>query len=423
MKQWIVGGLLCLVWTSAEAQTMPVGAEIEINDDAEPSNRTPAVAGDGAGGYTVVWESSMRIRGRLFPAQGVPSSELIISDPEGPAGFRPSVAQTPSGEFVVVWRTATDEVRAKTFDSTGTPISAEVVVADETPDQVRDPKVGMADNGDFVVVWNDFGSEQDVLFRRLDLSGGFLGEVTLANTLTAGPQGEADVAMGGLGDFVIVWTSQGSQGDDDSLTSIQGRLFASTGQPLADQFQVNTITDIRQDLPAVDISPNGEFAVVWADNSGVDDDDQRGIYLQRFDNVGQTLGSQIAVNTFTSGGQCFPDVAGLTTGEWMVTWDSRGSVGNDGLGDSIQGRLFDTSGQAVADQFQVNSYIPQSQIRPRVALGQGTEFLIVWESNGSSTGNQTGLSVLGQFFGPLTPEIFADDFESGDLSAWSQSAP
>jgi hypothetical protein len=89
------------------------------------------------------------------------------------------------------------------------------------------------------------------------------------------------VAAESDGDFVVVWTSRGSAGDDALPSySIQGRRYASDGSAVSAQFQVNTYTTDDQLAPAVAAAPDGDFVVVWASYGG--DDDYSSIQAQRF---------------------------------------------------------------------------------------------------------------------------------------------
>ena len=54
-----------------------------------------------------------------------------------------------------------------------------------------------------------------------------VGDQFQVNTSTFSHQMLASVAADSVGNFVVVWTSQESQGDDDSGRSIQGQRFDS----------------------------------------------------------------------------------------------------------------------------------------------------------------------------------------------------
>ena len=68
------------------------------------------------------------------------------------------------------------------------------------------------------------------------------------NAYTTKQQYTAVVAKDDQGDFVVVWRSIGSYGNDMG-ESIQGRRFEANGQPKDVDFQVNTYTTGGQETP------------------------------------------------------------------------------------------------------------------------------------------------------------------------------
>src|SRR5687768_13869952 len=67
------------------------------------------------------------------------------------------------------------------------------------------------------------------------------------NTYTTGNQGGARAAMEPDGDFVVVWTSNGQDGDG---YGVFGQRFAAGGAPRGSEFQINKITTQFQVQPA-----------------------------------------------------------------------------------------------------------------------------------------------------------------------------
>ena len=121
-----------------------------------------------------------------------------------------------------------------------------------------------------LIVWDSFGSNGNdnsllsVQGRMLDIDGIPVGSQFQVNTFISNNQFSARVSGNGQ-QFVVVWTSQGSPGNDDSLTSIQGRLFSADGTAIGDQFQVNQSTAGDQFEPDVVMLEDGSFYVVWTD--------------------------------------------------------------------------------------------------------------------------------------------------------------
>ena len=160
---------------------------------------------------------------------------------------------------------------------------------------------------------------------------------------------------------------------------------------LGDQLQVNTYTNGQQAYPSIAQRPSGEFVVVW-ESGASQDGDQRGVFGQRFDAIGQKLGSEFQVNSYTTHEQYRPSVGIDDAGDFVVTWESYysgfGVVGQDGSGAGVFGQRFDAAGAKAGAEFQINTYTPGSQKRPAVAVNPDGTFVAVWD----------GYATLGQRF-------------------------
>jgi hypothetical protein len=217
------------------------------------------------------------------------------------------------------------------------------------------------------------------------------------NTYTTGDQRNASVAVEAGGDFVVVWDSLGSDGTDSSYRSVQAQRYASDGSAQGAQFQANTYTTQSQFRPSVATDAGGGFVVVWDSNgSSGTDVSLRSIQGQRYDSGGSAQGGEFQVNTFTTGYQRYPSVAADAAGDFVVVWQSYGSYGTDTSGYSVQGQRYDSGGSAQGAEFQVNTYTTFSQNEVSVAAAADGDFVVVWQSFGSTKTDQAGISVNGQ---------------------------
>ena len=251
------------------------------------------------------------------------------------------------------------------------------------------------------------------------------GEEFQINTYATGAQREAALAADTEGNFVVVWDSDGSDGTDTHGRSIQGQLYDASGTPVGGQFQVNSYTLNNQQRPAVAVEPQGGFVVVWESigSYGSDTEFNYSIQAQRYDSSGTPVGGQFQVNSYTTGTQGYPAVAVEPQGNFVVVWDSEGSSGSDtNANDSVQAQRYDSSGAPVGGEFQVNSYTTFHQNRPSVAVEAQGNFVVVWDSDGSDGTDNSASSIQGQRYSS-GGVIFSDDFESGDTSAWSSTVP
>src|SRR6185295_1852088 len=107
------------------------------------------------------------------------------------------------------------------------------------------------------------------------------------NTYTTDTQYNVAVATDGNGDFVVVWASYAP---DTRKTDVFGQRFSASGAPRGGEFQINTYTTSYQDAPAVAADANGNFVVVW--ESQGQDGNAFGIVGRRFDAAGVPQGTE-----------------------------------------------------------------------------------------------------------------------------------
>jgi len=102
------------------------------------------------------------------------------------------------------------------------------------------------------------------------------------------------------------------------------------------------------------------------------------------------------VNNYTTGLQSASTVASDLQGNFVVVWHSVGSPFGDSSLLSIQAQRYDRLGRKAGTELQVNSYTTNAQQRPSVGMDAVGNFVVVWESDGSSQGDSSGRSILGQ---------------------------
>ncbi len=399
-----------------------------------------AVAADGR--FVVVWESQgssgtdssgRSVQGQRFAADGSPAGgEFQINTSTIDYQRLPAVAMTADGDFVVIWHgpdsagtdQSADSIQGQRYASGGTTVGGEFQVNTYTTSGQFVPAVAMGADGGFVVVWHSFGSAGtdssalSVQGQRFAADGAAAGGEFQVNTYTTDSQRYPSVAVGGDGGFFVVWFSDGSSGTDSSSTSIQGQRYASGGTALGGEFQVNTYTLSAQVRPSVAMAAAGDAVVAWTSSrSDGTDFSLTSIQGQRYAAGGTAAGDQFQVNTYISGSQQAPSVAVAADGDFIVMWHSPGSSGTDSSDASIQGQRYASSGLAVGGEFQVNTYTSDNQYNPSVVLDTEGNFVVAWESFGSGGTDTSGYSVQRAAVAP----IFADGFESGDTSAWSNS--
>jgi hypothetical protein len=325
----------------------------------------------------------------------------------------PSVAADADGDFVVVWScagssgtdTASLSIQGQRYAADGSPQGTQFQVNTYTTGDQRNASVAADADGDFVVVWESYGSygtdteygQRSVQGQRYASDGSSQGAQFQVNTYTTHSQFNASVAADSGGNFVVVWQSNGSTGTDTSYFSIQGQRYDSGGSTQGAEFQVNTFTTFFQFRPSVAADANGNFVVAWESygSSGTDTSGYS-VHGQRYDSGGSTQGAEFQANTYTTGFQRHASVTADAEGDFVVVWESYGSSGTDTSGFSIRGRRYSSTGSPQGPEFQVNSYTTSDQQYPSVAAAADGEFVVAWNSAGSSGTDTSGDSIQGQ---------------------------
>jgi len=441
-------GLIVLAGRVGAQAPVPIADDLQVNTYTTGQQNSPSVAVDATGKFVVVWTSEgsngtdasgTSVQGQRFDTSGMPiGGEFQVNSyttSTQSSRYGSSISMNADGSFVVVWGSIGSygsdgdgySVQAQRFEASGSPTGLQFQVNTYTTSTQFGASVDVELDGTFVVVWasdGSYGTDNDdfsIRGQRFEADGSMLGDPFQVNTFTAGRQivPKLTVTPGGL--FAVAWESVGSSGSDSSGRSVQARIFDAAGDPVGADFQVNTYTAGDQRFPSVGISSDGIVTIVWSSNAAAGSDTSfTSVQGQRYDSTGNPIGGEFQVNTYTTNHQRYPSVAVEPDGDFVVVWESDGSFGTDLSNSSIQGQRYDASGAPVGGEFQVNSHTTAFQARPYLAAGPDGRFIVAWDS-GSSAGTDT-LEQSVQMRGFDTP-IFADGFESGDVSAWSGSTP
>src|SRR5262249_22465320 len=146
--------------------------------------------------------------------------------------------------------------------------------------------------------------------------------------------------------------------------------FDRDGTPLSAEIPVNTFTTDKQYDPFVAAAPGGSFVVVWT--SYGEDGDGYGVMGRRYDNTGAPLGGEFFVNTSTTGNQYADAVTMDASGNFVVVWSQYG-----GASDGIFARRYDSAGNPVAGEFQVDTTSGDNSYADAKSDRAGN-FVVVW---------------------------------------------
>ena len=250
------------------------------------------------------------------------------------------------------------------------------------------------------------------------------------NTYTTSSQYGARVAMNPSGNFVVVWTSIGQDGDS---YGVFGQRFDAARQPAGERIPGQHLRrpGCRTRLPsrwttsapssssgraarrrrrtttssASATAPRarplgGEFQVnaqtgIGASHPGRRDRQRRrlrggldavrrerlGIFARRYDADGDAEGAQFQVNTYTTGNQVRPSIAFDQSHEFIVAWQSKGQ--DDPAMPSASASTRSASADPtvpVGSEFPVNVFTTRLTAQPAVAMNASGNFAVVWTS-------------------------------------------
>jgi len=383
----------------------PMGPEFRINSYTPSAQTEPSAAADGAGNFVVVWTSdqdgsSVGVFGQRFAAGGVPlGPEFRVNTSTTDLQNAPSVA-ADAGSFVVAWTSSgayggtTADVFGQRYASGGAPAGPEFRINTFTTNGQFAPAVAVDPAGNFVVVWagQGAGDSYGVFAQRFAGTGAPLGSEFRVNSATTDQQYAPAVAAGAAGTFVVTWTTSGGYGGTPG--DVFGQRYAG-GAPVGSEFRVNTYTTGSQSRPAVAGEPGGGFVIVW---TGQGQGDTTGIFGQRFTSSGAAAGPEFRVNSDSTDLQFAPSVAADAGGNFVVAWTSSGGYG--GIPADVFGQRCSSDGTPLGPQFRVNTFTPNGQQRSAVAADPLGNFVVTWDSylqDGAAFG------VFGQRYAPIVP--------------------
>ena len=324
----------------------PLGVELLANPTINmgEQDETYIAMDPVSGDFVIGWSDrhgndgfNMGCGGRFFRADGVPySPEQILNTHTDLSQFEPHLAFMPNGTVMGGWADAGTDGSVgcigRLFDRTGAPLSGEFLINEANPKTQIDPSISSSRNGMFVSAYVDagsqFGEPRDVLARLFDQNATPLGPEFVVNTTTDGMQRDPIVAMDADGDFVVVWQDESAL--DGSGFGVFARMFDSLGAPKGDEFQVNIATAGDQRDPHVVCDYMGNFVVTWEDASGGDFD----VKIRRYARDGAPLSGEIVVHTLSAGDQLYAKSALSHNGQRLVT------VWYDDLLDDAFGRVY-----------------------------------------------------------------------------------
>lgn len=384
-KRFIFLSIMALLLTfqsEASALVKKNGPEFQVYAGYNGDTDWPSISMAADGSFIVAWRTSTGTLAQRYDSNGNTSgAQILVSN----NGGIPSVAMAQDGSFIITyWGSDVSGagVFAQRYDTGGLPIGSPFQVNTYVTGDQSWPHVAISQTGSFIITWQSMGQDGSgygIFAQRYDINGNQVGGEFQVNTTTIYDQTRPHIANSSSdGSFVITW-------DGNMSYSSGSRVFAqrynSSGVPLGTEFQVNTFSS-EEGQNNVAMASGGSFVVTWM--SWPQDGSGEGVYAQRYDVVGNPVGSEFRVNTYTTDRQEMPAVSMSPDGSFVITW---GSAGQEGFENEygIFAKRYRANGIADGPEFQVNTYTNENQTWPAVAAKNGS-FVITWMSYWVNTG-------------------------------------
>lgn len=192
------------------------------------------LAGLAGGGFVAVWtdvggdSSGRAVKARVFNATGQPlTAELQVNQSETYDQWRPHVVALQGGGFAVAWDdfgTRDRDVMARVYDAAGRALGDEIVVATDTGGAQEGNALTALDDGGFAVSWQAWWTE--VRLQAFDGRGVRQGAEVPVNTTTAGGQGGAMPLALADGALLVAWNDDFYGPSDGNGGAVKAQLLA-----------------------------------------------------------------------------------------------------------------------------------------------------------------------------------------------------
>jgi Ca2+-binding RTX toxin-like protein len=356
------------------------------------------------GGFLIVWSSQGQdgsdwgIYGQRYDTNSNKiGSEFQVNTYTQNAQYNASIASLNSGGFVVVWASKLQDgsgnpIYGQRYDANGNKLGSEFQISTYTQDTQwwfeLNPSVASLNDGGFLVTWaSELGDVNGSVYgQRYDANANKIGTNFQINTYAYGSQIEAASITLNNGDLIVAWQSYPQ---NNGHFGLYGQRYDKNGNKLGSEFQIHSSPYYDYSEPRIAALSDGGFVVTsisgdW--NTNTHDGSGRGIFGQKFDSNGNKIGSEFQVNTYTSGHQEYEWVTALSNGGFVVVWQSQNQ---DGSGYGIYGQQFDANSNKIGSEFVINQYTANNQWFPAITtLADGSSIIVTWTSeNQDGSGN------------------------------------
>ncbi|RFZ86160.1 hypothetical protein D0Y60_18390 [Shinella sp. WSJ-2] len=296
-----------------------------------------------------------------------------------------TVAGLADGGYVIVWSHNSKSIYAQRFDADGDAVGGPTPLS--TALRIFAPNVtGLSDGGYLITAYQNTGSGYALTALRYDVNGQPIGTVqtlTPSFDMSISPNDEGakitDSVEMSDGRVMIIWRAS-----DSSDGGLAAQIIDTNGEKLGDAFFINTHTEYSQEAPSVASLADGRFAVAWISYTH-----ENSILVQRFDDEGKKLGSEITINS-SNYAQDPPKITALENGRYVTTWTWYGQDNpnaTSGQHGGIYSQIIDADGTKIGAVSLINTTVVGDQFDPQIVALAGGGYVVVWSEHVDTRGD------------------------------------
>jgi len=241
-----------------------------------------------------------------------------------------------------------------------------------------------------VVCWDSQGEGGNIYATIIDSQKTKIVSPFRVNTNTENFKNNPSITQFSQNKFVVCWESLWQDG---GRWGIYAQMYNDKGKEISKEFKVNTLTDFDQKNPEITNISNDKFLICW--ESWWQDGSKGGIFAQIFNDQKEKIGWRIHANSHSDSSQTNPDISKLSDSKFVICWESEGQDSN---GTGIFTQIFDTTGNKIGNEFQINSRSKGDQSNPTITALSHDKFAVGWQGPGKSiSGNNIYCKIFDEY--------------------------
>jgi Ca2+-binding RTX toxin-like protein len=372
-----------------QSAILTAGIKGQVNSYTKANQFDPSIAVLDDGGYVVTWTSvgqdgsGSGIYGQRFDYNGNKyADEFRVNTTTSSDQRQSTVINLSDGGFVVFW--AGPGIKGQRYDFEGNKVGSQINVASYKPDNT--PSATLLADGSMAVAWvgtHPSMPQSNLYVQRFAADGARLSGTSLGYPVMQAGDKHSQVAIGSLanGGFVVTWTETVSPNWNPN-EEIRGQVFNATGGKVGGIFLANfTYRGGSQSESSVAGLTNGNFVVTWTSNHPTSN--YQDIYFTLFRPDGTRIqGSTPPALSFSDGLQTQPKVVALADGGFLIAWTTNT---RSGAGEGVMAQRYNANGSRVGSEFHLDVGADLSSVD--LAARDDGGFVATWVAkDGSGTG-------------------------------------